>query len=106
MMFSVWNQGVGAFDYFESGGRQASLNAPKPSHIVSRTLGSTVDQAAWPLPSAAKYVGSGPTAIGRVASRGGRALGADDGSMSTVKAVLLLGAGFLAWKVLVPGGRR
>lgn len=105
MISSVWNQGKGKYDYFEDGSKQASLNAPAPSHLRERTLGSTVDQAAWPLPSASRYVGSGDAAVGRVCARGASPLGAIDTASPTTKAVLLIGAGLLAWKLLLKKGR-
>lgn len=75
MLYSVWNQGAGLFDYFEAPGVEAKVNVPKPSHLRSRTLGSTPKQAAWPLPAGARKVGSGEYARGRVASTGGSDLG-------------------------------
>lgn len=106
MLYSVWNQGVGGYDYFEDGSKQATLNTPAPSHIPSRTLGSTVDQAAWPLPPSAKKVGSGAQAIGRVASRGGGASLGDIVDGSLAKAGLLAGCAFLLYKYVVKGRRR
>ena len=103
--FSVWNQGLGAFDYYQSPAQQASLNVERPKHLVQRTLGATVDQAAWPLPANARHIGSGPHAVGRIASRNGSALGAIGGDGSLVKAALLMVAGALGWKYLVKGRR-
>jgi hypothetical protein len=103
MIYSVWNQGLGAFDYYRGGTAQTSQNVEKPSHLVNRTLGSTVDQAAWPLPGNVVKIGSGPHAVGRVASRGGAisAIGAfGDDTTSLVQAGLLVVAGMLAWKYL------
>lgn len=101
MRYSIWNQGLGAWDYYESSRPDDKLNAEKPSHLVSRTLGSTVDQAAWPLPGDARHIGAGPRAIGKVASRGGSSLGADLGDMSILKAGLLVLAGALTMKYVV-----
>jgi hypothetical protein len=104
-MYSVWQQGRGVFDYFEDRREQPSLNAPAPTHIGHRTLGSTVDQAAWPLPADAKRIGSGPVAIGRIAAtKAGGALG-DIGGSPLVKAGLLTVAAILAYKYVVKGGR-
>ncbi len=106
MIYSCWNQGKSAFDYYEDDKQQASLNAPAPSHISSRTLGSTVDQAGWPLPANARYVGTGTAAVGKVASRSSsRALGAVDFGSPTTKAALLIVSGFLAWKYLLKAKR-
>ena len=106
MIYSCWNQGKGAYDYYEDAARQESLNAPSPKHLRSSSLGATVDQASWPLPAGARYVGSGAAAVGRVASRtGGAALGAMDLGSPTTKAFLLVVSAALAWKYLLKGRR-
>lgn len=99
MRYSVWNPAARAFDYYESAAVPLTTNAPKPDHLRSRTLGSTVEQAAWPLPSDAVKVGAGDVAMGRIAvtpAARRAALGAADGASGLVKAVALLGAGALA----------
>ena len=99
MTFSVWNQGSRQYDYYVSPNPETSANVESPSHLRARKLGSTPDQAAWPLPSNARHVGSGKQAHGRVASRGGSALGGvSDGGMGLVKFGMLLFSGFLVWK--------
>ncbi len=105
-IYSVWNQPLGAFEYFESTLPQQKLNVEKPTHLRSRTLGSTVDQAAWPLPGNLRRIGSGPEAIGKVAaSKGGVSLGDYAAELPLVKAGLLVGAAWLAWKYVVKGRR-
>jgi hypothetical protein len=103
MIYSVWNQSLGAFDYFEGGREQDKLNADKPKHIVNRTLGATIDQAAWPLPGNVKKIGTGPSAVGRIATR--KSLGSlgDSvlGDLSLTKAALLGVSAFLLWKYVV-----
>lgn len=107
MIYSVWNQGAGDFEYYETSAEQPSLNVEKPDHLVSRTLGSTIDQAAWPLPPGAALVGRGSAPVGRIASRGGGAsLGDDEGDVTMVKVGLLVFAAFLLWKHMAPAGRR
>jgi hypothetical protein len=107
VIYSVWNQGAGRFDYFEDGVPNAKANAPKPSHLVSRELGSTVDQAAWPLPAGARRTGSGSVAIGRVATRKSAAALGDFvlSDSPLIKAGLLLFAGALLVKFVVPKPR-
>ncbi len=107
-MYSVWNQPAGLFDYYEDSRTQEALNAPVPKHVGNRTLGLTIDQAAWPLPVDARKVGSGDVAIGRVASRGSApALGDVLGTSSPmVKAGLLLAAAALAYKYVLKGRLR
>lgn len=107
MRYSVWNIGEGCFDYYDTPQQATSSNVEKPTHLVQRTLGATVEQAAWPLPSGAVLVGSGPHAEGRVAIHASMALAGDGGGgISTAKAALLLVAGAVAVKVLLPKKRR
>lgn len=109
MRYSVWNQGLGAFDYFESPDQQPSLNVEKPGHLVSRALGSTIDQAAWPLPGNVRHIGSGADAIGRVAARKSLAMGADvasDSGSLLIKAGAIVAATVLIWKYAVKARHR
>lgn len=108
-MYSVWEQALGAFRYYEDGRPQATLNADAPTHLASRALGSTVDQAAWPLPSGAREVGVGPTPIGRIAARRGYGAPLDgvlEGDGALLKAGLLAGAALLLWRELRPRRRK
>jgi hypothetical protein len=107
MIYSVWNQGAGLFDYYETNAQQTQLNVEKPSHLGNRTLGSTVDQAAWPLPPAARKTGQGQIPVGRIATRKrAGALGAVADNLSLVKIGLLISAAYLAVKTLGPKRRR
>lgn len=101
MMYSVWNQVRGGFDYYEDAKALPTVNAERPSHLIARTLGSTVEQAAWPLPSDAKPVGHGQVPVGRIARAGGVALG-DSEESSWFRVGLLVAAGALAMRVLRP----
>lgn len=108
--YSVWNQALGAFDYYESNKNQAQLNVEKPSHIGSRTLGATVDQAAWPMPADARKIGSGATPIGKVSTLrkiGGLGSMSDALGEATIgKAVLAGGVAYLAWKYVAKRRKR
>jgi len=108
MRYSVWNPGQRQFDYYDGAGDDAGAHAPKPAHLRARTLGSTIEQAAWPLPLGATFVGSGAQAQGRIAApRGGGALGAsDEGGLGLIKIGLLVAAGIVGAKVLTGGKRR
>lgn len=107
MLYSVYNFGSSQYDYYETAEPQASLNTEKPSHLRNRTLGATVDQAAWPLPPTAKRIGSGPDAVGRVAvKKTGAALGDISTDNPLVKGGLLAVAAVLAYKYVVKPGRR
>ena len=99
MIYSVWNQGARAYDYYESPELQKTLNTPIPSHIPSKDMGATVAQAAWPLPASARKVGSGEFAKGRVASRSASSpLGAISMDANTIGILGLGLAAFLLWK--------
>ncbi len=76
MIYSVWNQAALAFDYFESPAQTKEASAPRPKHLRScSTVGTHPEAAAWPLPSDARRVGSGPIPKGFVASRSSRSSG-------------------------------
>jgi hypothetical protein len=72
MIYSVWNQGRGVYDYYQTPEVQETANAPRPKHLRATQLGMTPAQAAWPLPSGATKIGSGEFARGRVASTAGQ----------------------------------
>lgn len=94
MIYSVWNQGKGSYDYYQSPDVQYKANTPKPSHLRATKLGLTVNQAAWPLPGGSRMVGSGPYAKGRIASLAG-----DSAMDSNVVGIIGLGiVAFLLWK--------
>lgn len=100
MIHSVWNQSTRKYDYYETAVVQKTANTPSPKHIRSGSLGATIDQAAWPLPSSARKVGSGEFAKGRVASRSGNLLSLGSINMDT-NTMAMLGLGFAAlvlWK--------
>jgi hypothetical protein len=111
VIYSVWKQASGTYDYYESSREQPTLNVEKPSHIRgSSTLGATVLQAAWPLPADAKLVGSGEQAVGRVAAKGGQGGFSSVGDVSfddpLVKAGVFVGIGVLLWKFVAKPKRR
>ena len=102
MLYSVWNQPQRRFDYYQTPNPEAEANVESPSHLRNRTLGSTVEQSAWPLPLNARQVGFGDVAKGRVASAGGSALGASEGGSSMLVAGMLFVSAFLLWKYVAP----
>ena len=95
MIYSSWNQAQGAYDYWQTpGGGEPKINVEKPTHIASRALGSTVEQAAWPMPTNAVYVGSGEDAVGRITAPAGTdALSDDTSSSSALTGVLQIAVG-------------
>ena len=72
MTYSVWNGALKRYDYYEDRLADKYGEAPSPN-LPKKTVAST--QAAWTLPADATPVGSGTVAKGRVATRGGSALG-------------------------------
>jgi len=105
VIYSVWNQGAGTFDYYETTEQQNMLNVERPTHIQSRTLGSTVTQAAWPLPASARKVGQGPIPRGKIAARKSAAALGEVTTGSSVTKAALVGFGALA-ACLVLGRRQ
>ena len=107
MRYSVWNQGADRYDYYQCPRQQHTLNVEPPTHLEHRTLGSTVDQAAWPLPSDAVLVGHGTEPVGRIATRRiARALGDAPGRPSWWRPAMLVGAAYLLWRYVVPPVKR
>lgn len=108
MIYSVWNQSRQQFDYWEDAREQLTLNVEKPDHIQERALGSTAEQAAWPLPSDAKLTGSGMVPIGRIAAHPAGAGGAlGDFEPSATKIGVLALAAVAAWQIFrKPRSRR
>jgi hypothetical protein len=104
MIYSVWNQGRGVYDYYQTPEVQEVVNTPMPKHLASRTgmFGVSPNRASWPLPSNAKPMGSGEYARGRVASRGGSlGLGdfVDDVFFGNPIVTVAIGVGgYFAWK--------
>jgi len=99
MIYSVWNQSKKAYDYYATQNGNDKVNSPAPKHIPNKKLGATLQQAAWPLPSNARLIGSGDIAKGRVAQRRGLAgLGDSTGGIPTVVwGALLVWGIFTLW---------
>jgi hypothetical protein len=103
MVYSVWNQPMRRYDYYQSSKPEMEANVEKPSHLRNRALGSTVEQSAWPLPLNARRVGFGDVAKGRVAStNGGGALGGFEPDLGLAGAAMLFFSAYLLWKYVVP----
>lgn len=69
MIYSEWNQGRRQYDYFETPVGQFTANTPAPKHLRQRKLGTTVEQAGWPIPKNARHVGAGDYPRGRIGTR-------------------------------------
>jgi hypothetical protein len=100
MIYSVWNQGARQYDYYETNTVQNGANTPPPKHIRAEPLGATIDQAAWPLPTSARKIGSGEFAKGRIGSRGSNllSLGAIPLSANTIGIIGFGIAAYVLWK--------
>lgn len=105
MLYSVWNQHEGAYDYYETDERQDRVNSRAPKHLSPREHGVPVAEAAHRLPGSARRVGRGERAVGKIAREGGGplSLGALDAHPNMRGAVIVAGAaaaGYLAYKVV------
>ena len=99
MIYSVWNQGAKAYDYYQSSAQQNGANTPSPSHLKKTSLGMTPEQAAWPLPSDARKLGRGAFPKGRIARKGGAVALSGVGG-SEIQIGLLLVSAFLIWRYM------
>lgn len=98
MLYSVYNVGTQAYDYYDGPGPKAT-HAGVPSISNVHELGATVDSAAWKLPMGSRPVGSGPMPKGRIASSGmSGSLGDFGGDIP--KLGILAVAAYLAWRYL------
>ncbi len=99
MTYSVWNQGTGLFDYYATAAAQREVNVEPPAHLRGgRQLGSTPEEAAWPLPAGAKRTGQGALARGRIATRHRAGLAGFDVDPGLFKLGLLGLSAWFVWK--------
>jgi hypothetical protein len=98
MIYSVWNQGRGVYDYYQTPEVQESANAPRPRHLKQTQLGMTPEQAGWPLPAGATKIGSGEFARGRVASRSSSSSLGGVEDLFDIRVAALAFSGWLLWR--------
>lgn len=98
MIYSVWNQGKGVYDYYQTPDVQEVANAPKPGHLRATNLGMTPAQAAWPLPAGAQKIGSGEYARGRVAIQKIAGLGSYELGGVPVTWLIVGALAFVVWR--------
>jgi hypothetical protein len=97
MIYSVWDAGSRSYDYFQTAAATPTA-PPEPTHLRSKALGLAPEDAAWPLPADAQWIGRGAQAKGKVASRrSGGALG-DFASGNALPMVGLALAAYLLWR--------
>lgn len=101
MTYSVWDHKHRVYRYYETPERSEEAHAPRPAHLRPTQLGLAPEQAAWPLPSNARLVGSGERPCGQIASKqGGAALGILPVDLTVPNLVVLGALGFAAYHYL------
>lgn len=70
MIYSKWNQADRLYHYYETPEKSHASSAPAPAHLRVSGLGATPDEAGWPLPDNATFVGTGKYPKGHIASSG------------------------------------
>jgi hypothetical protein len=103
VQYSVYNIATRAYDYYEDGRADTTHAGAPPAALLATgkpRIGVSPESATWRLPWGAKKVGSGPLPKGRIASTN-TALGelVELGPVP-LSAVLMVGAGYLAWRLL------
>lgn len=94
MIFSVYNIDTKRYDYLEGRGPSGTHAGPPPITLGRSPLGATPEQAAWRVPAGTVKVGEGELPKGRVAGRGGFAIGGG------ARLGLMIGAAYVAWRIL------
>lgn len=112
MIYSVWNQADQAYHYYQTPGGDAETHAGRPKHLRQTPLGLAPEEAAWPLPSGARYVGRGEQPCGYIASsrsdglrNAGTALGILPFDLTIPNLVVLGGLAFVAYRWWQKHGR-
>jgi hypothetical protein len=98
MIYSVYNHDRKVFDYYEGMGPGGTHAGAPPSPLFGGGIGVAPEVAAWKVPPGARKVGSGELPRGRVASFG--TVGGLGDILDSTSPVLLLVAGYLAWRYL------
>jgi len=94
MKYSVWNNAARRYDYYTAKGNN-EIHAGAPPRASSFALGSTPEQAAWPLPAGAVKVGSGDVPEGRIASTEAGSIKID-----LTKSIVYGIIGYVIWKAI------
>lgn len=102
MLYSVWDPSARSYDYYQTAAA-APTAPPDPTHLERKALGLATEEAAWPLPSDARWVGRGAVARGVVAAKRG-ALGSFAGG-KTAPAIGFALAAWLLWRSMRRGAR-
>jgi len=72
-LYSAWNWDKGQYDYYESPEKQRpsygdEIKPPPTQNALGSALGEDPDRSSHGMPRRAKYVGSGPVALGEIVS--------------------------------------
>jgi hypothetical protein len=67
MIYSVWREELGTYDYYETPATLRDVETPAPRHLRGGKLGVSADNARWPLPAGAVKIGSGGIPKGAIA---------------------------------------
>lgn len=102
MQYSVWDPLYKRYDYYQAPPKKGDIESPTPTHLRNATkssvgLGSRV---AWPLPSDAVKVGSGPLAKGSVAQTESSSEGLGDFLGVSISFPMLVIGAVAAWYFL------
>ncbi|MHC4119750.1 MAG: hypothetical protein ACYSWO_19810 [Planctomycetota bacterium] len=72
-LYSAWNWETGLYDYYESSDGQRpsygdEVKLPPTHNSLGSSLGEDPDRSSHGIPTRAKFVGSGPVALGEIVS--------------------------------------
>jgi hypothetical protein len=68
MIYSVWDAGSRSYDYYQTAAAPPTA-PPEPTHLRKEALGLAPEDAAWPLPGDARWIGRGKEAKGKIAAQ-------------------------------------
>lgn len=100
MTYSVWDQSIKAYRYYETPEPQETVNSPKPRHVRGGRIGAAPEQAAWPLPGNARETGTGQYPRGHVATRRGALGGLIDIDLTPTNVLLIGALGYMVYQFL------
>ena len=102
--YSVWNWKTGRYDYFKTPtqiGYDAEVNFHTPARPASK-IGNTLDEVLRPLPTRAKYTGSGELPIGEIVVIRRGLSGSDDDSLKNNMLIIgILVGSYITFKLFL-----
>jgi len=102
MIYSVWDHGERRYSYYKTPVKETSAHAAKPKHLAkSGKLGTSPEDAAWPLPSGARLVGHGKYPKGQIATTSQKSLAGCVGvDRQFFKTALIAAIGYAVWRIV------